>query len=55
MTPAEVAEVLRVRERLLYDWRARGAGPPWVKVGHYVRYDPVALQLWIDSERSGPR
>lgn len=54
LTPDQIAEALQVRPRLLYDWRSRGEGPPWVKIGRLVRYDERGFLDWIaDAGASG--
>ena len=39
MTTRDTAIYLSVSEAALKAWRLRGGGPPWIKVGHAVRYD----------------
>jgi len=31
-------------------WRHRGIGPPYLKIGHHVRYKQEALVSWIDDQ-----
>ena len=33
----------------LADWRTKHFGPPFIKVGHSVRYRLVDLDAWLDS------
>jgi len=49
LTLEEVAEFLAVPVRTLYSWRYRGEGPPALKLGGLLRYDPVALRRWLDG------
>jgi excisionase family DNA binding protein len=49
MTPAEVAELLRVPENTLTQWRHRNTGPKFVKVGASVRYKPADVRSWLDD------
>jgi predicted DNA-binding transcriptional regulator AlpA len=51
LTLEEVADFLAVPVRTLYTWRYRGEGPPVLKVGRHLRYDPVALRRWLDGHR----
>ena len=51
LTLEEVAEFLAVPVRTLYTWRYRGEGPPVLKVGRHLRYDPVALRRWLDGHQ----
>jgi len=50
--PADAARRIGVAERTLADWRRRGTGPDWIKVGsRTVRYPARALGAWL-SERT---
>lgn len=53
LTPAEVARLLRVTPATLANWRARGDGPEFVKLGPSrqapVRYYPSVIDAWISS------
>jgi len=37
----------------LADWRTKGTGPAYVKVGRYVRYQYSDLKAWLTSRRKG--
>lgn len=42
------AEILGLRNpKTLAAWRVRRQGPPYIKMGKAVRYDPTALRDWI--------
>ncbi|MGM1016153.1 MAG: helix-turn-helix transcriptional regulator [Actinomycetota bacterium] len=47
LTTAEVAAILRVPTRTLEDWRGRGYGPVFLRVGKSVRYRVSKLEEWI--------
>ena len=48
LTPSQTAEILGVQEQTLCVWRStRRAGPPFIKVGRAVRYDPADVQRYI--------
>lgn len=49
---AQVALMCSVSVRTVEGWRHDGYGPPCVKLGKSVRYDPKKVQAWID-EREG--
>ena len=49
LTPAEAAEVLGVPPRTLADWRHRGTGPPWLRVGRHARYPADDFDAWVAS------
>jgi len=50
LDPADVAKRLRVSVRTLRDWRDRGIGPVWVRVGSKPRYRTAALDVWLDQQ-----
>ena len=52
LTPAEVAERLRVSTRTLEFWRHQGRGPAFVRVGKRVRYRPDDVEGFIEGQRS---
>jgi len=50
LTQSEAAQVLGVRPATLNFWRARGEGPPFVRISkRCVRYRCADLQAWIDA------
>jgi len=57
MTRAEVAQLLRIPEQTLRNWRARGIdGPRGFKVGKAVRYRREEVDRWVaQQEASEPR
>jgi excisionase family DNA binding protein len=53
LTVAEVARSLGVGDRYVYrlvDERR----VPFIKLGHYVRFDPAELAAWLDEARVLP-
>ena len=44
----QTAEWLNVPQRTLQDWRQRGKGPKYIKIGGAVRYDADYLEDFID-------
>lgn len=50
---AETAAFLGVPEQTLRYWkhRNRGEGPPWVKIGHHVKYVPADVRAYVDRNR----
>lgn len=44
------ADRLGVTAGTLRNWRWRGGGPPFVRIGRTVRYRLVDLALWLDSQ-----
>lgn len=49
LTPPETSTYLRVAERTLTDWRYRGEGPKFYKVGSRVRYKQADLDEWLEA------
>jgi hypothetical protein len=47
----EVAELLRLPERTLEDWRLTSQGPPYLKLGRHVRYDLTDVIDWAREQR----
>jgi excisionase family DNA binding protein len=54
LTPAEVAEILQIPLKTLYQWRHRSEGPPALKIGRHLRFRPVDVAAFID-DRAPPR
>ncbi|MGW6842282.1 helix-turn-helix domain-containing protein [Streptomyces sp. NPDC054958] len=50
-TAQQVAEYLQVDVETLYKWRHSGVGPPGVRVGKYLRYDWVDVELWWAEQK----
>lgn len=48
-TVDDVSHYLGVPVKTLYQWKWRGEGPPVRKVGRHLRYDPRALQAWLNE------
>ena len=36
----------------LYRWRYVGTGPPAIKVGRHLRFDPDDLEMWIGQNKN---
>ena len=54
MTPAEVAELLGVREQTLTAWRHRGSQElPYVKAGRLVRYKKEDVERFVQMRTVG--
>lgn len=35
----------------LKKWRISGEGPPYIKAGRYVKYDPADVREWLASRK----
>jgi excisionase family DNA binding protein len=54
----EVAEYLAIPVATLYQWRHKGCGPAAYRVGRHLRYEPAAVDAWLQQHletRSGER
>jgi hypothetical protein len=55
MTPSEVAEVLRVKERTLEDWRLASKGPDYYRKGpgnkSQILYQRADVVAWLAKFR----
>lgn len=49
------AQYLGVSEGTLKEWRYRGKGPLFVRVGKHVRYDPVDVRRWCEGLKGAAR
>ena len=52
LTEFDVAAETGLAVATLRRWRWQQIGPPWMKLGATVRYDPGALDVWLRSRRS---
>lgn len=50
LTEKEAAARLALSTRTLQQWRVRGGGPPFLKLGAAVRYDSDALERWATGQ-----
>jgi|DEB19_MinimDraft_2_1074335.scaffolds.fasta_scaffold34554_2 predicted DNA-binding transcriptional regulator AlpA len=48
---AGAAELTGFAEKTLENMRSRGDGPPFLKLGRLVRYDPRDLEAWKAARR----
>ena len=53
LTPFEVSGLLQVPVATLYRWRYVGVGPPAIKVGRHLRWDPSDIETWVASMKRG--
>jgi excisionase family DNA binding protein len=51
-TAQDVAAYLSVPLATLYQWRYLGTGPAAYRVGRHLRYEPAAVQAWLDRHTS---
>jgi excisionase family DNA binding protein len=52
----EVAAFLGIPKSTLYAWSHSGVdGPPVIRVGRRLRYDPADVREWIEDRKQTPR
>lgn len=49
LTPKEAAEFVGVTGQTLKNWRLKGVGPAYVKVGRNIFYSQKRLEEYLDS------
>ncbi|MEV6311477.1 helix-turn-helix domain-containing protein [Streptomyces sp. NPDC051840] len=50
LTPDDLIEMFGLPSvETLYTWRKTGVGPPAIRIGKYLRYDPAAVRTWVES------
>ena len=49
-TIQEVSAFLGIPVATLHQWRYLGTGPDAYSVGKHLRYNPVAVQAWLERE-----
>lgn len=53
-TPEELSEYLKIPVDTLKDWRYRGEGPKWNRVGRHPRYKWDDIDAWYDAQPKKP-
>ncbi len=53
ITEKDLATALVMRPQSLADWRHRGQGPRYLKLGHLVRYQVADVQDWLNTLGTG--
>ena len=51
-TIKDVSAYLAVPVGTLYQWRHRGEGPPAIRLGRHLRYDPHSVHSWALNQAS---
>ena len=49
-TVDDVSAFLGVPVATLYQWRTRGEGPPCVRLGKHLRFDPDRVRAWFGDQ-----
>jgi hypothetical protein len=50
--PPLLAQRIGVGVGCLAKWRLTGQGPPFIRVGRRIHYDPRDVTAWLDSRRA---
>jgi predicted DNA-binding transcriptional regulator AlpA len=50
-SPVELAEALNIKAATLAEWRAKGLGPAFHKIGRSVRYAQHDIEAWLQKNR----
>ena len=50
----ELANLIRLHPLTVAQWRSRGVGPPYIRVGRRVRYARLDVELWLAQHRQVP-
>lgn len=46
----DVSAFLGVAVPTIYQWRHRGEGPPCMRLGKHLRFDPSSVRAWAASK-----
>ena len=46
----DVSAFLGVSVPTIYQWRHRGEGPPCMRLGKHLRFDPSSVRTWAASK-----
>jgi len=47
LSPDEVAVILGIPVKTLYQWRYKGVGPRGLRIGRHVRYRSADVEAWL--------
>lgn len=51
LSERQLADQLGVHRGTLTNWRSKGQGPAFQKVGRAVRYDPSTVAKWLRAQQ----
>lgn len=51
LTPKDAARYIGYKPKTLENWRNRGVGPAYTRIGNMVRYELADLDAWIDAHK----
>lgn len=47
LTPEDLGHRFQVSPGTLGNWRTKGLGPEFIRIGGLVRYSPAAVEAWL--------
>ncbi|MEO3936371.1 helix-turn-helix domain-containing protein [Dermatophilaceae bacterium Soc4.6] len=47
----DLSRYLQIPVGTIYQWRHRGEGPPALRLGNHLRWEPDAVYRWVTSRR----
>jgi predicted DNA-binding transcriptional regulator AlpA len=54
LSERDLAERWGISEITLQDWRCRGKGPPFVRLGRMIRYRAMDIEMWVLAHEVQP-
>lgn len=48
LSPDDLAALLKVPVKTVYNWRSEGKGPKGIRVGKYLRFRRADVDAWLD-------
>jgi predicted DNA-binding transcriptional regulator AlpA len=55
LTAEKLAALCDISPQTLHNWRSTRKGPPFVKLGHHVRYPATKAIDWINANTTTPK
>ncbi|MGH2690325.1 MAG: helix-turn-helix transcriptional regulator [Actinomycetota bacterium] len=52
LSAQEVAGLFQVPLKTIYQWRYLGEGPPSVRIGRHLRFDPADVARWVQDRKA---
>ncbi|MFE0249878.1 helix-turn-helix transcriptional regulator [Streptomyces sp. NPDC059010] len=51
LTPEDLVTLLALASvETVYAWRRKRTGPPGIRIGKHLRYDPAAVHRWVQEQ-----
>jgi excisionase family DNA binding protein len=50
-TVQDLSRYLQIPVGTIYQWRHRGEGPPALRLGNHLRWEPSVVHRWASSQR----